>query len=122
MVYISLGVNCRPRKYIKSLGYSRTSGYKTCPFDICVTPFPALKKCIETDFAHFFENLSLIPGPNASGDRSLCGDGGVNISNSYGMIFNHEGSTHSHLFIDGTLMMMSFIFAIILLSLKNAIK
>jgi hypothetical protein len=83
------------------MGYSRASGYKSCPFDLCITPFSALKKCIETDFVHFFEDLRLIPGSNASGNRSLCGYGGFNITNSYGMIFNHEGSTHSHLFVTG---------------------
>lgn len=101
MVYISLGVNCGPRMHIKNMGYSRASGYKTCPFDLCITPFPALQKCMETDFVQFFEDLRLIPGGNASGNRSLCGEGGFNITNAYGMTFNHEGSTHSHLFKDG---------------------
>jgi hypothetical protein len=101
VVYISLGVNCSPRIHIKRMGYSRATGYKTCPFDLCITPFSGLKKCLETDFVHFFEDLRVIPGSNASGNRTLCGDGGLNINNSYGMIFNHEGSTHSHLFSKG---------------------
>ena len=43
----------------------------------------------------------MVPGENAEGDRRLCGQGGHNIRNAYGMTFNHEGATHSHLFTEG---------------------
>lgn len=49
-------------------------------------------------FSIFFDDLTIIPGSNAEGNRSNCGVGGMNITNKYNMIFNHEGSTHSHLF------------------------
>ena len=60
-----------------------------------------VKRC-KDDYARFFE-LQLIPGQLADGDRSLCSNPseGYNIKNGYGMIFNHEGSTHSHLFREG---------------------
>jgi hypothetical protein len=98
-IYISLGYNCSPRIYIKkSLGKSKKNGYNSCPFDLCITNFNALCKCIEDDFKHFFDNLRLIPGINAKGDRSKCGKGGRNITNYYNIIFNHESTTHSHMF------------------------
>uniref|UniRef100_A0A6C0EQ54 Uncharacterized protein n=1 Tax=viral metagenome TaxID=1070528 RepID=A0A6C0EQ54_9ZZZZ len=62
-----------------------------------MTDYNALYNCLKTDFKDFFD-LTIIPGQNADGDRSLCGEGKRNITNSYGMIFNHEGSTHSHMF------------------------
>jgi hypothetical protein len=100
--YVSIGWNCNPRVFIKNnLKMTKSSGYKTGPFDLCVTQFPALVKCINSNFANFFDNLRLIPGENAPGDRTGCGPGGNNITNAYGMIFNHEGSTHSHMFSEG---------------------
>ncbi len=88
MVYISLGFNCDPRVFIKNrLGLSKASGYRSCPFDLCITPFEALCRCLEDNFQHFFEGLRTIPW----GSKNA-------ITNSYGMIFNHEGSAHAHLF------------------------
>lgn len=101
-IYISLGRNCAPREYIKyTLKMSKSTGYLTCPFDLCQTNFDALYKCLDTDFKYFFDDLCLIDGINAAGNRSKCGMGRKNITNKYGMIFNHEGSTHSHLFKEG---------------------
>lgn len=101
-ILISIGYNCTPRIFIKHVyNISKNDGYKTCPFDLCITNYDGLVRCIEEDFANFFTNLQLIYGQNAEGDRSLCGPGFTNITNSYGLVFNHEGSTHSHLFLDG---------------------
>jgi len=100
-ISISLGYNCDPRINIKNTLMSKKDGYKTCPFDLCITPFHSLCECIETDFRYFLDDLRLIPGGNADGDRTNCGEGKQNITNHYNMIFNHEGSTHSHLFNEG---------------------
>jgi len=101
MSFVSLGNNCTPRAYMKyNLQLTKENGYKSCPFDLCITPYSSLIECLKTDFEHFFD-LSLIWGTNAEGDRSSCGKGEQNITNRYGMIFNHEGSTHSHLFQEG---------------------
>ena len=43
-IYISIGSQCWPRTY---------NGYKSFPFDLCITPAEALYKCIETDFKFF---------------------------------------------------------------------
>jgi hypothetical protein len=100
--YVSIGWNCHPRVFIRNkLKLTKNNGYKTGPFDLCVTHYEQLVNCINTNFSKFFDNLHLQPGANAPGDRSKCGPGGMDIVNSYGMIFNHEGSTHSHLFNEG---------------------
>jgi hypothetical protein len=94
-------MTCGPRIHIKHrLHLSNHSGYKSCPFDLCITSYDALYKCIKDDFKNFFD-LSISPGMNADGDRSKCGIGLRNITNSYGIVFNHEGATHSHLFNEG---------------------
>jgi hypothetical protein len=100
-IQISIGPICGPRFHIKNNYMTRENGYKTCPFDICITTFHALIKCIEENFEHFFDNLHLIDWSYAPGNRiesNLCANA---ITNGYGMIFNHEGSSHSHLFKDG---------------------
>jgi hypothetical protein len=81
-------------------GLTKQGGQPSCCFDLCVTPFSALVSAIEDDFAHFFD-LLIVDGTNAEGDRSKAGEGRRNIANAYGMTFNHEGSTHSHLFAEG---------------------
>lgn len=101
--YISIGYNCDPRIYIAhGIGMTKHTGYMSCPFDLCITPFQSVCRCIEEDFQHFFDDLKLVSGTNAEGDRTLCGSGELNIINKYGIVFNHESPTHSHLFREGT--------------------
>ncbi len=88
-VYISLGYKCDPRVVIKNVyGFSKKNGYKSCPFDLCITPFNALCKILENDFSTFFDGLKIIEWHN----------GTTAITNKCGIIFNHEGGGHSHLF------------------------
>ena len=102
-IYISIGYNCDPRTYMRyNLNISKNNGYRSCPFDLCITPYESLIQCLQTDFRHFFDNMHTIWGDNAGGDRSRCQtEGHQNITNAYQMIFNHEGSTHAHLFTEG---------------------
>jgi hypothetical protein len=101
-IYISLGYNCEPRIYIKKkLKLTKNNGYKSCPFDLCITNFDALCKCIETNFEKFFDELKLIPGSNTEGNMEKTDLCGLNIINYYNIIFNHESPTHSHLFFEG---------------------
>ena len=91
-IYISIGCQCNPRIFIKrTYNLTKKNGYKSCPFDLCVTPFESLYNCIETDFKFFFDNLHTTPD----------GSGGRNISNYYEMEFNHEGTGLSHEFNEG---------------------
>lgn len=100
-MFVAVGQNCTPRIYMNQvLGITKNGGYKSCCFDLCVTPFSASMAALGDDFAQFFD-LLIVDGPNAEGDRSLAGPGGRNIANKYGMSFNHEGSTHSHMFTEG---------------------
>jgi hypothetical protein len=101
-IYISLGYNCDSRMYIKNkLNLTKQNGYKTCPFDLCITSFESLCKCIETDFQHFFDDLKLIPWECAGGRNINDLKNKHAIQNQYNIIFNHEGSGHSHLFNEG---------------------
>tara|TARA_B110000285_G_scaffold213599_1_gene258070 strand:- start:463 stop:1071 length:609 start_codon:yes stop_codon:yes gene_type:complete len=98
-VYISLGYKCSPRGAIKNVyGFSKKNGYKSCPFDLCIAPFNALCKILENDFSTFFDGLKIIEWENGNGDRSKSGPGNTAITNKCGIIFNHEGGGHSHLF------------------------
>lgn len=100
-IYISIGTNCSPRGYIKEhYNLSKSNGYKSCPFDLCITKYDSLYDCIDTDFIDFFKHLKIIPWGYAEGTR-LHYDNPTCITNKYGIIFNHEGSAHSHLFKDG---------------------
>lgn len=100
-IYLSIGCQCNPRMYIKNtLNLSKIGGYKSGPFDLCITPFDSLCECLKTNFKHFFDDLHTISGVNSDGDRSMCGPGLLNITNYYGMTFNYEGATHSHLFTE----------------------
>ena len=101
-VTISLGYNCDPRIYMKKkLNITKATGYKSCPFDLCITPYKALCKILETDFCDFFDDMKIIKWGNAKGDRTLAGPGLTVVSNKHDMIFNHEGGGHSHLFQEG---------------------
>lgn len=101
-MFISVGYNCDPRIFMKhKLNLTHKNNYKSCPFDLCITPYTSLYDCLKTDFKYFFDNLHFVNGQNAHGNRSLCGKGELNIKNYYGIIFNHESSTHSHMFNEG---------------------
>ena len=70
------------------MDFLKKNGYKSCPFDLCITPFNALCKILENDFSTFFDGLKIIEWHN----------GTTAITNKCGIIFNHEGGGHSHLF------------------------
>tara|TARA_Y200000002_G_C22401039_1_gene545654 strand:+ start:189 stop:671 length:483 start_codon:yes stop_codon:yes gene_type:complete len=87
-IYISLGQSCNPRIKIKyKFKLSKKNGYKTCPFDLCITNFYALIKTLESNFKNFYEGLKIKGGT---------------ITNNNGILFNHESSYQSHLFRNGT--------------------
>lgn len=101
-MFISLGYNCCPRIFIKNkYNLSKEIGYKTCPFDLCITNFYSLLDTLDYNFKNFFEDLKVIPWGNADGIRDLAGIGKTAITNKSKIIFNHEGGSHSHLFKEG---------------------
>lgn len=47
-VILSLGRNCEPRGYLKATyNLSKKNGYKSSPFDLCVTSADALYKLLK---------------------------------------------------------------------------
>jgi hypothetical protein len=51
IIPISLGWNCNPALYrANNLNYKKGNGYLTCPFDLCVSPFIGLCKCLYDEF------------------------------------------------------------------------
>ena len=99
-IKISLGINCGPRIYLKThFNLTKKNGYNSCPFDLCITSFKALCITLESDFNNFFDDLKIIPWGDGAGDRTFSGKGLSCITNKNGIIFNHEGAGHSHLFI-----------------------
>ena len=100
-IFISIGWNCDPRIFMKwNLNLSKEDGYKSCPFDLCITSYDSLCKTLENNFDTFFDGLQIISWDNADGDRSNAGPGLSCIKNQDGIIFNHEGAGHSHMFLD----------------------
>ena len=99
---LSIGYNCTPRIFMKNAyGLSKAEGQPSCPFDLCITPLDAMLEMVKTDFEGFFDGLHLQRVINAGGERRHAGRGQQNIVNKCGIIFNHESSTHSHLFREG---------------------
>lgn len=92
---ISLGFNCNSavRGVEWGLRQRRKDGYKTCPFDACVTNLKGVIQCLRDDFK-FFTNpayLQVIQG--FQGPEKL-------IYNSYyKFFFNHESPGHANLYI-----------------------
>jgi hypothetical protein len=87
-IAISLGYNCDPAMYgiENNLRKSKKDGYKTCPFDLMITNYDGVVKCILDDFSDFlnFEYL-------------ICDNFG-NIKNlKYKFLFNHESPSHPYL-------------------------
>ena len=75
MIYISLGWNCSPAIMRKNIfKQEKKNGYLTQPFDLCVTPYSGLCKCLKDNFAQFF-NLRI--------ENYI-------TMNAYNMWFNHE--------------------------------
>jgi hypothetical protein len=83
MVPISIGWNCTPAIYRKSVfNCSKINGYRTCPFDLCVTPFIGLCECLLDGFdKNKFFNLRVEYDPI---NKQEC------ILNEYNMWFNNE--------------------------------
>ena len=97
---ISLGWNCHSAEYGVKVGLRKRKheGYNTCPFDLCISSYEGVIKCIEEDFKDFTnpEYLCLIPSPISTGgivkgERLL-------TNTKYNIIFNHESPEHNSIF------------------------
>jgi hypothetical protein len=65
-VGISLGANCGAAARGKFFGVraSKEQGYKTCPFDLILSNYPGLLKCLREDFKNFSDFDCIITNPN----------------------------------------------------------
>jgi hypothetical protein len=88
-IAISLGNVCYSAEWAVANGLRSTkaNGYKTCPFDLMVSNYNGLIKCIYEDFQHFCNPHFLIL--NKSG-----------IYNTYyNFAFNHESPEHANIYL-----------------------
>lgn len=99
-VGISLGYNCRPTCVAVDSGWRqrKEDGYKTCPFDLCITPFEGMIECIKDDFSDFVnpQYLKLIDAPadvlRAKTNEELI------YNTKYNIVFLHESPGHADLY------------------------
>ena len=98
---ISLGWNCESASKGVSLGIRKTreNGYKTCPFDECITNYEGILLCIKEDFKYFCDlnYLKLIPAKFSTG--GIIKDELLIYNIRYNFIFNHESPEHGNLYI-----------------------
>lgn len=99
-VAISLGWNCWSAMWGVHNGYRemRSNGYKTCPFDMMVTNYDGMVRCIGNKLADLTdpEQLSIVKIPLYSIHNP-----GQNLifQNKYKFWFNHESPGHADLYI-----------------------
>ena len=102
---ISLGWNCGPAITAVELGLrkKKEDGYKTCPFDLCVTNYIGVCKCLEDDFKYFCDINYLVlrlepPMKELLGENQTEGQFWI-YNTYYNFAFNHESPGHGNLYI-----------------------
>lgn len=98
---ISLGWNCYPAIYGvgNNLRGKKENGYKTCPFDECITNYDGIIKCITDDFKFFCDDkyLKVIESPYQAGHIKK---GEPLLYNTYyNFIFTHESPGYANIYI-----------------------
>jgi hypothetical protein len=83
---ISLGNVCYSAVWSKENGIrkSREDGYKTCPFDLMISNYNGIVKCIKEDFSNFC-NIEYL---------KITDNGLINTYYNFG--FNHESPEHKN--------------------------
>jgi hypothetical protein len=102
---ISLGWNCSAAQEAIKMGLRNTknNGYNTCPFDMMITNYIGLCKCIEDDFKYFCDPkyLKLRPAPNMMKYIPNQKEGEMWVYNTYyNFVFNHESPYHGNLYLN----------------------
>jgi hypothetical protein len=100
---ISLGWRCSSAVYgvNNNLRLSKNDGYKTCPFDLMVSNYQGMCKCIEDDFKYFcdLKYIELRKCPIMSDLLHNQNDNELWIYNTYyNFVFNHESPGHGSLY------------------------
>ena len=101
---ISLGWNCSPAQDGVKLGLRniKSNGYKTCPFDMMISNYIGLCKCIEDDFKYFCDPnyLEMRKAPQMANFIPNQNDDQMWIYNTYyNFTFNHESPFHGNLYL-----------------------
>jgi hypothetical protein len=102
---ISLGWNCSAAQDGLRLGLRNTkaNGYSTCPFDMMVSNYVGVCKCIEDDFKYFCdpEHLKLIDAPDMTSHfpNQKLGEKWI-VNTYYNFVFNHESPYHGNLYLN----------------------
>lgn len=97
---ISLGYNCRTTSTCVDRGWRQTksNGYKTCPFDLCISTYEGVVACIRDKFEGFTDpahlKLQTVPADilQSKGDEELV------YNTKYGFVFLHESPGHADLY------------------------
>lgn len=106
MESISLGWRCEAAQLGVSLGLrkKKENGYRTCPFDLCVTNYIGLLKCIKDDFKYFCDPsyLAVLPAIKM---KKILGDNQNDeeffiVNTYYNFVFNHESPGHGNLYLE----------------------
>ena len=96
---ISLGYNCRSASTGVDKGWrtEKSHGYKTCPFDLCISPFEGMVECIREDFKDFvnpeYLRLQTVPAEvlkSATPEELV-------YNTKYNLVFLHESPGHANL-------------------------
>lgn len=104
MVGISLGNRCSTAIWATENNYrlSKANGYKTCPFDLCVTNYRGIIDCINDDFRDLtnpqYLSLEYYGSQNIHVDNSHQNELLI-YNKKYNFCFNHESPYHGNLFI-----------------------
>jgi len=104
-VGISLGWNCSAAQDGIRLGLRnvKSDGYKTCPFDMMISNYIGMCKCIEDDFKYFCDPdyLELRDAPDMMNHFPNQKGGEQWIYNTYyNFVFNHESPYHGNLYLN----------------------
>ncbi|BAQ61798.1 hypothetical protein GM3708_2204 [Geminocystis sp. NIES-3708] len=101
MESISLGWNCYPAIKGVQMGIRKRkeNGYKTCPFDECISNYNGIILCLEENFEFFCDPryLEIIEAPFSVG--GIIRGEKLLYNNRYRFIFNHESPGHANLYI-----------------------
>lgn len=97
---ISLGYNCRSAAIGVERGWrdGKSHGYKTCPFDLCISSFEGVVECIRDDFKDFvnpeYLRLQNVPAEilqSATAEELV-------YNTKYNFVFLHESPGHANLY------------------------
>jgi hypothetical protein len=97
---ISFGWNCSSAVWAVHAGLrdTRSSGYRTCPFDEMLTNYAGVVECIRSDFEGFVDPANLVlrqiptTSPYCTGDTLV-------YNTRYRFLFNHESPGHADLYL-----------------------